>query len=191
MKYVQAKTSNFKIVEFSVFAMVWLGIFSIPFFQNRIFNIIDWSKVLGEWIRIFSFLVIFLLNTYIFVPKLLFKKKYLSYSLITLSAVILIIGIIIGIQLLITPPQPLSMPRMDLGPGMPPMELGRKMPPPMGFRAPEQPESKSIFMTFTDNLIISILVVAAGTSFKMMTQWLNEEDRRKDLEKEQLRTEIA
>ena len=191
MKYVQPKTANLRIVEFSVFAMIWVGIFSIPFFQNRMFNIIDWGKVMGEWIRIFSFLVIFLLNTYIFVPKLLFKKKYLSYSLITLSAVILIIGIIIGIQLLITPAQPLSMPRMDLGPGMPPMELGRKMPPPMGFRTPEQPETKSVFMTFTDNLIISILIVAAGTAFRMMSQWLNEENRRKDMEKEQLRTEIA
>ena len=191
MKYVQPKTANLRIVEFSVFAMIWIGIFSIPFFQNRMFNIIDWSKVLGEWIRIFSYLAIFLLNTYIFVPNILFKKKYVSYTLFTLGTVILIIGIIIGIQMLLTPPQPLSMPRMDLGPGMPPMELGRKMPPPMGFRTPEQPETKSIFMTFTDNLIISILIVAAGTAFKMMSQWLNEENRRKDMEKEQLRTEIA
>ncbi|MEI6752932.1 MAG: histidine kinase [Paludibacter sp.] len=171
--------------------MIWLGIFSIPFFQNRMFNIVDWSKVTGEWIKMFSFLVIFILNTYIFVPKILFKKKYLTYIAITLTAVIAIIGIIIAIQTLIDPDQALSMPRMDLGPGMPPMELGKKMPPPMGFRAPEQPETKSIFMNFTDNLIISILVVAAGISFKMMTQWLNEEDRRKDMEKEQLRTEIA
>ena len=191
MKYIQTKSSNFKVVEISVFAMIWLGIFSIPFFQNRIFNIIDWSKVIGEWIRMLSFLVIFILNAYIFVPKILFNKKYLSYVAVTLSAVIAVIVIIITIQTFIVPPQPLSMPRMDLGPGMPPMELGSKMPAPMGYRAPEQPESKSIFMTFTDNLIISILVVAAGTAFKMMSQWLNEEDRRKDMEKEQLRTEIA
>ena len=191
MKYVQPKTANLRIVEFSVFAMIWVGIFSIPFFQYRMFNTIDWSKVLGEWIRIFSYLVIFLLNTYIFVPKILFKKKYVSYTIFTLGTIILIIGIIIGIQMLLTPEQPLSMPRMDLGPGMPPMELGRKMPPPMGFRTPEQPETKSVFMTFTDNLIISILIVAAGTAFRMMSQWLNEENRRKDMEKEQLRTEIA
>ena len=191
MRYVQTKSSNFKVLEISIFSMIWLGIFSIPFFQNRMFNIVDWSKVTGEWIKMFSFLVIFILNTYIFVPKILFKKKYLTYIAITLTAVIAIIGIIIAIQTLIDPDQALSMPRMDLGPGMPPMELGKKMPPPMGFRAPEQPETKSIFMNFTDNLIISILVVAAGISFKMMTQWLNEEDRRKDMEKEQLRTEIA
>ncbi len=191
MKYIQAKSSNFKVVEISVVAMIWLGIFSIPFFQNRMFNTIDWGKVVGEWIRMFSFLVIFILNAYIFVPQILFRKKYVSYITATLAAVLIIIGIIITIQIFIIPPQPLTMPRMDLGPGMPPMELGSKMPAPMGFRAPEQPESKSIFMTFTDNLIISILVVAAGTSFKMLSQWLKEEDRRIDMEKEQLKTEIA
>ena len=191
MKYVQAKSSNFKVLEISVFAMIWIGIFSVPFFQNRIFNIIDWGKVMTEWIRISAFLVIFILNTYIFVPRILFKKKYLYYILLTLTAVVAIIGIIISIQMLMTPDQPLAMPGMQPSPGMLPMELSKGMPLPPGFRTPEQPESRSIFMTFTDNLIISILVVAAGTSFKMMTQWLNEEDRRKDVEKEQLRTEIA
>ncbi|MEI6556618.1 MAG: histidine kinase [Paludibacter sp.] len=191
MKYVQVKTSNFKIVEISAFALIWIGIFSIPFFQNRMFNLIDWSRVFNEWMRIFSYLIIFLLNIYIFVPRILFKKKYVSYISITLAVVIGIIGIVIVIQTVLMPQQPLSMPRMDLGPGMPPMELGSKMPPPMGFRAPQQPESKSVFMLFTDNLIISILIIAAGTSFKMLLQWLNEENRRKDMEKEQLRTEIA
>ena len=191
MKYVQTKSTNFKVIEISVFAMIWLAIFSIPFFQNRLFNIIDWDKVLGEWIRIFSFLVIFILNTFIFVPKILFRKNYASYVGITLTSTLVIIAIIIFIQVLITPVHPVSMPPMDLGPGMPPMELGSKMPPPMGFKTPAPPEQKSIFMTFTDNLIISILVIAAGTAFKMMSQWLNEEDRRKDMEKEQLRTEIA
>ncbi len=191
MKYVQVKPANFKVIEMIIFSMIWLGIFSIPFFQNRTFNIIDWGKVVGEWIRMFSFLLIFILNTYIFVPKFLFSKKYLSYIGISLSTILFVIAIIISIQVLITPPKPLSMPPMTLGEGMPPMELGSKMPAPLGYRAPEQPQEKSIFMTFTDNLIISILVVAAGTAFKMMTQWLNEEDRRKDMEKEQLKTEIA
>jgi hypothetical protein len=191
MKYVQAKSANFKVIEIIVFSMIWMAIFSIPFFQYRMFNVIVWDKVLGDWIRIFSFLVIFILNTFIFVPKILFKKKYIPYVISILITIFIVIAIIVAIQALMTPPQPLQMPRMDLGPGMPPMELGSKMPPPIGFKTPSQPEQRSIFMTITDNLIISILVVVAGTAFKMMSQWLNEEDRRKDVEKEQLKTEIA
>jgi LytS/YehU family sensor histidine kinase len=80
---------------------------------------------------------------------------------------------------------------MDLGPGMPPMELGNGMPAPIGYRPANLPEQKSILMAFIDNLIISILIVGAGTSIKMMSQWLKEENRRIDSEKEQLKTELA
>jgi LytS/YehU family sensor histidine kinase len=80
---------------------------------------------------------------------------------------------------------------MNLGPGMPPMELGTKMQPPMGYRPPSAPVQKSIFMLYTDNFIIAALIVAAGTTIKLLSQWLVEEGRRKDIEKEQLKTELA
>ena len=94
-------------------------------------------------------------------------------------------------QTWLAPQKPLSMPKMELGPGMPPMELGTKMPAPIGYNAPDPVEQKSLFMEFIDNFIIALLVVAAGTTVKLLSQWLNEEGRRKDVEKEQLKTELA
>lgn len=191
MKYIQPKSPYLKGIEIVVLAMIWLGVFSIPFFQNRQYGLVDWSKVFVEWIRMFTFLIIFMINAYYFVPKLLFQKKYLPYIGFTLSAIFAFIGIGIIIQSLIIPSEPLQMPPMELGPGMPPMELGSKMPAPLGFRTPHIQEQKSLLMTFTDNLIISILVAGAGTTLKMMSKWLNEENRRMDVEKEQLKTELA
>lgn len=174
-----------------VFIVCWLAIFSIPFFSHRLNNSVDWNKVLGEWIRMFSYLIIFAVNIYLLVPNFLFQKKYRSYIVITFVVIQLMIGVSVSLGLLITPSKPMAMPPMDLGPGMPPMELGTGMPAPMGYRPVIQPEQKSFFMILTDELIISLLVVGAGTSFKMVSQWLNEENRRKDLEKEQLKTELA
>ena len=191
MKYIQTKSPNLRTIEIVVLTMIWLSIFSIPFFQNRQSGLVDWNDVFAEWIRMFSFLIIFILNAFYFVPKLLFQKKYLSYIGYTLLVLFVVIGISIFVQYFLLPVEPLSMPPMDLGPGMPPMELGSKMPAPLGFRTPHVQEQKSIVMTFFDNFIISILVVAAGTSIKMISQWLNEENRRKDVEKEQLKTELA
>jgi len=191
MKYIQPKPSNLKSIELIVLIMIWFVIFSIPFFQNRQYGLVDWRNVFDEWIRMFSFLVIFMLNAYYFVPKLLFQKKYVPYIEYTLLSIFAVIGISVLVQYFLMPVEPLSMPPMDLGPGMPPMELGSKMPAPMGFRTPHIQEQKSILMIFTDNLIISILVVGAGTTFKMMSKWLNEENRRMDVEKEQLKTELA
>lgn len=191
MKDLESKPLYLKNVEYIVYFAVWLGIFSIPFFQNRQNEIVNWSRVFNEWIRMSAFLIIFVLNAYIIVPKLLFQKKYLYYIGISFLSMIVIIWIGVGLQYLLKASQPLSMPPMNLGPGMPPMELGTEMPAPMGFKAPIQTVQKSILMVFTDNLIIAVLVVAAGTTFKMMSQWLNEEGRRKDVEREKLKTELA
>jgi len=191
MKYIQNKTVNFNYLESIIYLVIWLVIFSVPFFQHRNLNTVDWEKVGMEWIRMSSFCIIFVLNGFVLVPKLLFRKKYLPYVGVTLLSLFLVVGLSIALQVYLTPPEPISMPKMELGPGMPPMELGSKMPAPMGYRAPEPTEQKSIFMIFTDNLIIAFLVVAAGTTIKLLSQWLNEEGRRKDVEKEQLKTEIA
>jgi len=174
-----------------IFVVIWMVIYSIPFFSNRIFNTVNWGKVFGEWIRITAFLVIFTLNIIVLVPKYLFQKKYLLYFLFTLLVIILVNGLGLLLGHLIVSPQPLAMPPMDLGPGMPPMELGSGMPPPMGFRPIVPPEQKSLLMAITDNMIISVLLIGAGSAIRMATQWLNEESRRKDLEKEQLKTELA
>ncbi len=191
MKYIGSKAINIRIIELSVFIVIWMAIFSIPFFNHRLNYAVDWTKVIRDWIKIFSYLIIFAVNTLVLVPKFLFQKKYNTYIGSAISVVILVVGLSISLVLILTPAEPVTMPPMDFGPGMPPMELGSGMPAPMGYRPVALPEPKSIYMIIIDDLIISMLVVGAGTSIKMVAQWLNEENRRKDLEKEQLKTELA
>lgn len=191
MRSSEKTSPPFNVIEITSYAVIWVAIFCIPFFVYRVQNTIEWGKVMGDWVRLLSFLIIFVLNSYLLVPRFLFQKKYLFYIGCTVMVILAVISINIFIRHFLTPEQPLYMPRMDYGPGMPPMELGSKMPAPMGFTPPEQPEQKSIYMIFADNLIIAILVVAAGTSVKMISKWLHEEGRRKDIEKEQLKTELA
>ena len=190
-RYMKEKIFNIRIIELIVFIVIWVVVFSIPFFSQRIDNDINWGKVMGEWIRMCSFLIIFLMNAFLFVPRLLFQKKYRSYFIFTLATIMVVVSATVSLQWFMAPPQPLGMPPMDLGPGMPPMELGPGMPPPLGYKPAEPPEQKSMIMHFIDNLIIAILVVGVSTAFKLLSQWLREENWRKDLEKEQLRTELA
>lgn len=191
MRSSEKTSPPFNVIELTSYAVIWMAIFCIPFFIYRAHNTIEWEKIMGDWVRLLSFLIIFLVNSYLFVPRLLFKKKYFLYVGCTALVILVVISVSIFIRHFFNPEQPLYMPRMDYGPGMPPMELGSKMPAPMGFTPPPQPEQKSIYMIFADNLIIAILVVAAGTSVKMISKWLSEEGRRKDIEKEQLKTELA
>lgn len=188
---MREKTLNIRIIEIFVFVVIWVAVFSIPFFNQRVVNEINWGKVFGEWITMFSLLLIFILNTLVFVPRFLFRKKYRSFIAFSFLTILLVIGSTLFIRTVITPAQPLAMPPMDLGPGMPPMELGPGMPPPMGYNPVEPLPPKSLFMVFIDNLILSILVIGVSTASKMVSQWLTEESKRKDLEKEQLKTELA
>jgi hypothetical protein len=188
---MREKILNIRSIEIFVFAIIWVAVFSVPFFNQRIDNTVNWGKVIGEWITMLSFLILFLLNTLFLVPKFLFQKKYSSYIILTFFTIILVVGLTVSLRQIIAPPQPLGMPSMDLGPGMPPMELGPGMPPPQGYKPLAPPAPKSLFMIFIDNLILSLLVVGVGTAIKMVSQWLNEESKRKDLEKEQLKTELA
>jgi hypothetical protein len=182
---------NFRSIEVFVFLVIWIAAFSVPFFNQRIDNSIEWEKLTIEWIRMLSFLALFLINTMVLVPRFLFRKKYRSYIFFTLIAIVAAVGITLIIRMLVEPPQSLTMPPMEIGPGMPPMELGPGMPPPMGYKPSDPPAQKSIFMIFIDGFIIAVLVVGVSTAFKMISQWLNEESKRKDIEKEQLKTELA
>lgn len=188
MKYIQRKPLNIKNIEILIYIVIWLVVYSVPYFQNRQLDSIRWEKLSSEWIRMTSFLIIFILNIFIFVPKFLYTKKYFYYLVFSLLSIVVIITIL---QFLIKVAEPIGMPPMDLGQGMPPMELGTKMQPPMGFKLPNTTEQKSLIMVFFDNIVISILLVAASTSIKIMSQWITEEGKRKDLEKEQLKTELA
>ena len=185
------KKINIQLVEYLAFTLIWAGVFGTPFFIHKHFGDVQWDRMIDDWINISFFFIVFILNSYWLVPRYLFKRKYFIY----ISAIVFMISILIGGNLIIDnfrrPHEPVSMPPMELGPGMPPMELGSRMAPPMGFRTPPPPEEKPFFMVLIEDLIISLLVIGASTAFKMMSQWINEEDKRKDIEKEQLKTELA
>lgn len=187
----EKKTPSIKIIEIIVFTVIWLAIMCIPFFIQRSQNIVDWNKVINSWTRLSMFLLLFVLNYYVLVPLFLFRKKYVNYLLSTLLFTVSLIAIHISLRHFFEANTPISMPPMNLGPGMPPMELGSNMPAPMGFKPPDIAPPKSPFMIFIDNMIVAILVIAAGTAVKMILQWINEENRRIEVEKEQLKTELA
>lgn len=189
--YKKSKTINFKYIEIIIYFIIWLSVFTLPYFIHRENFIVDWEKVIIEWLRLFAYLTIFTLNVYVLIPRFLFNKNYKLYITLSILTIIFVLSTSISLQKFLKPSNTLSMPPMEIGPGMPPMELGNNMPAPMGYRAPQAPIEKSLFMIIVDNLIIAFLVFAAGTTIKLMTRWLNEEQKRKDVEKEQLKTELA
>jgi len=163
---------NSRKIEILLYILIWALVFSVPYFSERSSGHINWNEVARNWTHMLGYLVVFLINVFVLVPRLLMKKRYLYYF-VSVSALVLFI---IAIPLLMQPGiQPYSGPTND------------------GLRTPgiNTPMQKPPLMVFADNLIICILLLGAGTAISMMKKWLSEEKLRKDAEKEQLKTSLA
>jgi hypothetical protein len=163
---------NSRKIEILLYILIWALVFSVPYFSERSSGHINWNEVVRNWTHILGYLVIFLINVYILVPRILLKKRYLYYF-ISVSALLFIIIVL----------------PLFLQPGIQPYEGS----PNEGLRTPciNTPMQKPPLLVFADNLIICILLLGAGTATGMMKKWLSEEKLRKDAEKEQLKTNLA
>ena len=173
---MKALSPGSRKIEILIYVLVWALVFSVPYFSERGSGHLDWNTLAGHWVNLSGFLIIFLVNVYILVPRFLLKKRYLYYFVSIL--VLIIIGIAIN---MIARSAFFSF----ADPGI--------NSSPNGFRPPDlnSPNSKPPLMVFADNLIICLLIVGAGTTIKLMSKWLSEERLRKDAEKEQLKTNLA
>ncbi|MEI7661917.1 MAG: histidine kinase [Bacteroidota bacterium] len=162
-------------IEGLFYVMAWGLLLSVPYFSERVSGHPDWQVMAGHWINIAGYLVIFLVNVYILVPRLLLQKRYACYLLSVTGLILLVI--VANVVLL--PALSSLAPGMNFShPGDRPGEMN-------------SPVQKPLFMVFADNLIICILTVGAGTAIRLMSKWLSEERLRKDAEKEQLKTNLA
>ncbi|MFZ4707832.1 MAG: sensor histidine kinase [Bacteroidales bacterium] len=162
-------------IEFLSYFLIWSFVFSVPYFSERSSGHINWNEVAANWMHVVGYLVIFLINVYILVPKLLLKKKYWPYFVSVSALIILVVAINMNVPTG-KPPKNDSPTGISNSRTSPVNEVRMQKPP---------------IMAFADNLIICILLVGAGTTIKLMSKWLSEEKLRKDAEKEQLKTNLA
>ena len=84
------KSIKIEVIEFLLFGIIWIGIFSIPFFNQWGYATLDWKELLSDWLRIFGFFVVFLINILLLIPKYLITKKYKPYIFSAISMIIFV-----------------------------------------------------------------------------------------------------
>jgi hypothetical protein len=238
---MQQGSLKYRKIETTLFILVWVLVFSVPFFSKRDLDHINWNMLAVQWIRLGSYLIIFLLNVYLLVPVFLFTKKYGYYLLCVIISILLLFfaqsllrstlagpgNSATGLSERVSPGFPPGMPPPGSADGSPPgFPPGRPhdaygmppppdgpggfepgMPPPMQGDSFERglppagssgsgttvqsPSQKPPLLEFIDNLLIGLLVAGAGTASKLVSKWLDEEKQRTDIEKEQLKTNLA
>ena len=190
MKKSIPEINRFRSIESIVYIVGWLIAFSIPFFHHRSYNVILWDRIFEDWIKMGVLLIIFILNIRLLIPLFLFEKKYGNYIGCILIILSLTIPAAVWTQSKVDYYYNAKMPPMEIGSGLP-MELGSSMPPPEGYRIQKKQGEKSIYSIAADYLIFSLLLIGASTTLKLASRWITEENLRREIEKEQLRTELS
>jgi hypothetical protein len=160
-------------IELLIYGCIWLLLFAIPLLAGRQEDLGSWERTVRHWYHLTAYMVIFFVNIYVLVPSFLFEKKYGRYFFLAALTIVLVIGIE-----MIFLPQLLGNPAMSL----PPDPILGRQPLPDG-----KPPLPQLF----DSIIIAVLTVAAGAAWQLLAKWLGEERLRKELEKEQLKTNLA
>lgn len=160
-------------IELLIYGCIWLFIFAIPWLTGRQDELGSLERMARHWRHLTGYMVIFFVNNYLLVPGFLFKKKYGRYFLLAALTIVLVIGTemillprLLGNPAIILPPDPI---------------LGRQ----------SMPDGKPPLPQLFDSIIIAVLTVAAGAAWQLLSKWLSEERLRKELEKEQLKTNLA
>jgi hypothetical protein len=188
-----------RIVERLVYWAIWLVILFLPLLFWDYNDLSQRHRIVGGWIRIIPFLLVFILHNQILFPKLLLNNRRKAYFVSTILIVLVvnylfIYGFILhewiyklfgmvppgmGMEELPHPPMPEPNPHhlmhsQDLREG------GRNgiwhMP---------------LYMIFAYNVIISILVIGFNASMKITSKWLKDEQSRKELEKENIQSKLT
>jgi hypothetical protein len=162
--------------EVALYTTVLLIVLCAPFFSG-IFEYRGWNGVLNNWVRISPFLLIFLINNYIFVPKLLLQEKYLYYIL---SCIISIAAIVYLSHFLFDLTRPVR-PPFD---GIPP-------PNPNSFPKGNIPPPGYPNFFYFGQAIISFLLIGFNTGIKSFVRWSEERMQQADREHQHLHTELT
>ncbi|HEX2974576.1 MAG TPA: histidine kinase [Bacteroidales bacterium] len=193
-----------RIPEYVIYIFLWLIFLIIPVITNNYSSGNDFIRIRYDWLRMLPFLIVFLLNSLILLPWILFRGKtrtYLFVLILVVSAISMLFQVIGPIlyrndpklieQRILRDPQYGRQDMMPGAPGQMPVNSGIFDTPAnvtgKGEMIPGNPPS----IIFLNTFLISLLIAGFNTSIAVTNKWVEEEQARKEIEKEHIRSELA
>jgi Histidine kinase len=189
--------TNWRKIELTFYILTIIIILSFPFFDHPSYTQNYWAFVLRDVKRFLPFIILFFVNAEFLVPRYLLKKKYITYFSSILFAISFVLAISFGLSNA-ERIDPMGQPGIQNRPRhLPPQfQQNQNHKPPQEFQRPPQPfqnqvPPRKLNIWFFNQILLNILVIGLGTGIKMSYSWVQNEQARKDLEKENLKSELA
>jgi len=181
--------NNKKIFSFTVHVIAWAGFIFLPFV---IFDIPGEDAFAQK--RLFSlFLIVFFfyLNYFVFIPKLLAKRKFLSYSLVITASLALTFFSNIAYNMAFEKPFKTNRQSSWQMPGRD--EIPQKKGMRKRVNAPKIKQIHSMREKYKREALTSAVLMALllSTSIKVTQEWYRNEKQKQIMEKEKLATELS
>jgi hypothetical protein len=204
------KINSRKIPEYVIYLFLWMLFLIIPLITNN-YNIKGGLlRIYYDWLRLIPFIIVFAINNFWLLEKLLFKGKTLYYagSLILVSVIVSISFNFINPVLHKNDPRTLEEKilldpqwgREEMSPGKissfsdsPPSnpELFKSGTSDVPLKYRRLPLTNQSFYMFLNTLLISFLIAGFNTAISVTNRWFVEEQARKEIEKEHIESKLA
>ena len=178
--------------KYNFFEPLIIGLFLLLLFVSPLLfrsseALVDWDDIFRLWRDNSPLLLLFVINRFFFVPKLLFRNKRVLYFT---GVAGLIVIIAFSSYLVNSPKKPHAMKDLPFTD-----RYHRPLPPPpehKDFRPPHPGNNQSSRMPpFTNLLILSVLVVGFDTGLRTSTKWATTEKEKIKLAKEKVESQLA
>ena len=199
-----------KMPEYVIYLFLWLLFLIIPLIINNYSVRGDFIKICYDWLRMLPFIIVFIINSFLLLPNLLFKGSTALYVavLITLTIIVTSTFQIIGPGLYKNDPkliekrilQDPQWGREEMKPGDPPHLSGNATGSPELFKSPLEdinskkrglPVPNQSLFQFINTFFISLLIAGFNTGIAVTNRFFAEDQARKELEKEHMESELA
>lgn len=154
-----------------IYLIIWLFVLLLPVFTLQGARNFSQTRVYMEWIRMLPFLLIFIINNSVLVPKLLLNKKTVFYGI---SVLVLVVGVTLASQYL------RYIQNLVL-------EWQQQSPRQYLFRS----QGKTFEYRMATNILISFLVVGFNNAIKLLINREKEEKLQQEKDKVHLQTELS
>jgi hypothetical protein len=204
------KIHSRKIPEYVIYLLLWLSFLIIPLITNN-YNIKGgFIRICYDWLRLIPFVIVFIINNYLLLSKLLFRGKRVAYAACLLLVVVIVTITFSFINPVLHKKDPKLIEEKILqDPQWGREEMSPALTSPFRNSPPASPElyksgsddllvksrklqsNNQSFYFFINTLLISLLIAGFNTAIAATNLWFTEEQTRKELEKENIESKLA
>ena len=184
------QSKKIKYSEIALILFVWMVLLFTPIlFREDIYSPLQQSVIIQVQFLI-PLIVLFFINRFILVPKLLFRSKPFSFIISVLGIIVLFT---LGSYYYDTK-------TTGIPPQEPALKEGQMISPPYAFPGgadpfgnlrPAQTRQSRPIPPYANFLIFSILIVGFDTGLRSSLRWINSENEKVRLEKENMATQLV